>query len=216
MVSWQHAELTREAGGIYVRDLGSLNGTYVDGVRISGKTLLKPGSEIGLGTYRFTLIDAAGNLARRSYNGNVTIEAVAVTIDIKNTGRTQRLLEPVSLTVFPSEMVAVMGPAGAGKTTLMKALNGYSAPTFGRVLFNGSELYRFYDQYRLQLGYVPQDDIMHPLLTVQEALYFTAKLRTDLKDPEIRKRIHDVLSRLNIDDIADRQIGSPEKKGRRR
>lgn len=212
MVSWQHAELTREAGGIYVRDLGSLNGTYVDGVRISGKTLLKPGSEIGLGSYRFTLIDAAGNLARRSYNGNVTIEAVAVTIDIKNAGHTQRLLEPVSLTVFPSEMVAVMGPAGAGKTTLMKALNGYSAPTYGRVLFNGSELYRFYDQYRLQLGYVPQDDIMHPLLTVQEALYFTAKLRTDLKDPEIRKRIHDVLSRLNIDDIADRQIGSPEKK----
>jgi len=94
----------------------------------------------------------------------------------------------------------------------MKALNGYSAPTFGRVLFNGSELYKFYDQYRLQLGYVPQDDIMHPLLTVQEALYFTAKLRTDLRDSEIRARIQDVLTRLNIDDIAARQIGSPEKK----
>jgi ABC-type multidrug transport system ATPase subunit len=212
MISWRHAELTREAGGIYVTDLGSRNGTYVDGIRIGGKTLLKPGSEVALGSYRFTLVDAAGNLQRREYNGNVTIESVAVTVDIKNAGRAQRLLEPVSLTIFPSEMVAVMGPAGAGKTTLMKALNGYSAPTFGRVLFNGSELYKFYDQYRLQLGYVPQDDIMHPLLTVQEALYFTARLRTDLRDSEIRARIQDVLTRLNIDDIADRQIGSPEKK----
>jgi ABC transport system ATP-binding/permease protein len=212
MISWRHAELTREAGGIYVRDLGSRNGTFVDGVRISGKTLLNPGSEVALGSYRFTLVDAAGNLQRREYNGNVTIESVALTVDIKGASGAQRLLEPVSLTIFPSEMVAVMGPAGAGKTTLMKALNGYSAPTFGRVLFNGSELYKFYDQFRLQLGYVPQDDIMHPLLTVQEALYFTAKLRTDLKDSEIRLRIQDVLTRLNIDDIADRQIGSPEKK----
>ncbi len=212
MISWRHAELSREPGGIFVRDLGSLNGTYVNGVRITGKTPLTPGSSIGLGTYQFTLIDAAGNLARREYNGNVTIEAVAVTVDITSGGRAQRLIEPVSLTIFPSEMAAVMGPAGAGKTTLMKALNGYSAPTYGRVLFNGSELYRFYDQYRLQLGYVPQDDIMHPLLTVREALYFTAKLRTDLQDGEIRKRIHDVLSKLNIDDIAGRRIGSPERK----
>ncbi len=212
MISWRHAELSRERGGIFVRDLGSLNGTYVNGVRIAGKTPLHPGNTIGLGTYQFTLIDAAGNMARREYNGNVTIEAVAVTVDISSGRRAQRLIEPVSLTIFPSEMAAVMGPAGAGKTTLMKALNGYSAPTYGRVLFNGSELYRFYDQYRLQLGYVPQDDIMHPLLTVQEALYFTAKLRTDLLDGEIRTRIHDVLSKLNIDDIAARRIGSPERK----
>jgi len=212
MISWRHAELTREAGQIYVRDLGSRNGTYVDGVRIYGKTPLRPGSQIALGSFQFDLTDASGNLARREYNGNVTIEAVQVTVDIKAKGRAQRLVEPVSLTIFPSEVVCVMGPAGAGKTTLMKALNGYTAPTYGQVLFNGAELYKSYDQFRLQLGYVPQDDIMHSLLTVNEALYFTAKLRTDLRDAEIKARIQYVLTKLNIDDIGDRLIGSPEKK----
>jgi len=212
MISWRHAELTREGGRIYVRDLGSRNGTYVDGGRITGKTPLRPGSQIALGSFQFDLIDTSGNLARREYNGNVTVEAVQVTIDIRAKGRAQRLVEPVSLTIFPSEVVCVMGPAGAGKTTLMKALNGYTAPTYGQVIFNGANLYKSYDQFRLQLGYVPQDDIMHSLLTVNEALYFTAKLRTDLREAEIRARILYVLTKLNIDDIGDRLVGSPEKK----
>lgn len=207
MISWRHAQVTREGVHVFVTDLGSRNGTYVNGVRISGKTALGAGAELGLGSYRFTLLDS-GNFARREYNGNVCIEAVSVTVDIAN----HRLLNPVSLTIFPSEMTAVMGPAGAGKTTFLKALNGYSAPSYGRVLFNGADLYQYYDRFRLQLGYVPQDDIMHALLTVEEALYYTARLRTDLNDTEIARRIQTVLTDLGIEDIAKRQIGSPELK----
>lgn len=207
MISWRHAEVTREGAGIFVTDLGSRNGTYVNGVRISAKTALTRGAEIGLGSYRFTLLDS-GDFARREDNGNVCIEAVALTVDIAN----HRLLNPVSLTILPGEMTAVMGPAGAGKTTFLKALNGYSAPSYGRVLFNGSDLYQYYDRFRLQLGYVPQDDIMHPLLTVEEALYYTARLRTDLTDGEIAVRIRTVLTDLGIEDIAARRIGSPEMK----
>ncbi|MCX6607460.1 MAG: FHA domain-containing protein, partial [Acidobacteria bacterium] len=211
MISWRHAEVTRDAGGIYVADLGSRNGTYVNGVRITGRTPLGAGAEIGLGSYRFTLLDS-GTFARREDNGNVCIEAVALTVDITSGGQGHRLLNPVSMTLFPSEMTAVMGPAGAGKTTFLKVLNGYSAPSYGRVLFNGADLYEHYDQFRLQLGYVPQDDIMHALLTVEEALYYTARLRTDLTDEEIAGRIQKVLSDLGIEDIAKRQIGSPELK----
>jgi ABC-type multidrug transport system ATPase subunit len=67
-----------------------------------------------------------------------------------------------------------MGPSGAGKTTVLRALNGYSAPSTGSVFFNGQDLYGNYDAFRLQLGYVPQDDIMHRELTVGEALYYSA------------------------------------------
>ena len=211
MISWRHAEVTRDAGGISVTDLGSRNGTYVNGVRIAGRTPLGAGAEIGLGSYRFTLLDS-GTFARREDNGNVCIEAVALTVDITSGGQGHRLLNPVSMTLFPSEMTAVMGPAGAGKTTFLKALNGYSAPSYGRVLFDGADLYEHYDQFRLQLGYVPQDDIMHALLTVEEALYYTARLRTDLTDEEIARRIQKVLGDLGIEDIAKRQIGSPELK----
>jgi ABC-type multidrug transport system ATPase subunit/pSer/pThr/pTyr-binding forkhead associated (FHA) protein/ABC-type multidrug transport system permease subunit len=208
MVSWRHARLTRESGGILVEDLGSRNGTFVAGIRISGKVLAKPGQEIGLGSYRFQLLEG-GELAQRKYHGNLTIEAADVVVNAPNGNR---LIEPVSMTIFPSELVALMGPAGAGKTTLLKALNGYTKPAQGRVLFNGASLYDYYDRFRQQLGYVPQDDIVHSQLTVGEALYFSARLRTDLSDDEIRARTVKVLDQLRMQDKRDTLIGSAERK----
>jgi ABC-type multidrug transport system ATPase subunit/pSer/pThr/pTyr-binding forkhead associated (FHA) protein len=212
MISWHHARIEKTTRGIEIQDLGSRNGTFVDGARVTGRVLLKTGSEIALGSFTFRLLDEAGTLAKRSYQGNVTIAASQIVVEIRRGGMRRRLLDPVSLTVFPSELVALMGPAGAGKTTLLKALNGYTPPDTGQVLFNGEDLYVNQERFRLQIGYVPQDDILHSQLTVKEALYFTAKLRTDLRDDEIATRIQQVLTDLNIDDIGDRLIGSPERK----
>ncbi len=208
MISWQHAQLLRTPQGIVAEDLGSRNGTYVNGQRISGKVPVKPGDEVGLGSFRFQILEG-GSLAKRQYNGNVTIEVAGVAVNAPNG---KPLLEPVSLTVFPSEIVALMGPAGAGKTTFLKALNGYTPPAAGQVLFNGADLYKFYDRFRQQMGYVPQDDIVHSQLKVREALYFSAKLRTDLTDAEIEKRIDNVLESLGIPDKKNDIIGSPERK----
>jgi ABC-type multidrug transport system ATPase subunit/ABC-type multidrug transport system permease subunit len=208
MVSWRHARLTRTPAGILVEDLGSRNGTYVNGVRTIGKVLAKPGQEIGLGSVRFELL-ATGELAQRDYNGKVTIEAKDIVVHAPNG---KRLLDAVSLTVFPYELVALMGPAGAGKTTLLKALNGYTRPVEGTVLFRGQNLYDYYDLYRHMMGYVPQDDIVHPQLTVRQALYFSARLRTDLTDAEITVRTEKVLEDLGIPDKIDTVIGSPERK----
>lgn len=207
-VSWRHAALTRMPNGILVEDLGSRNGTYVDGVRVVGKVMARTCQEIGLGSFRFQLLED-GELAQRDYNGKVTVEARDIVVKAPN-GR--RLLDPVSLTVFPFELVAVMGPAGAGKTTLLKALNGYTRPAQGTVLFRGQSLYDYYDLYRHMMGYVPQDDIVHPQLTVRQALYFSARLRTDLTDGEIDARSVKVLEDLGIPDKIDTIIGSPERK----
>ncbi len=208
MVSWRHARLTKTPAGILVEDLGSRNGTYLNGVRVTGRVLAKAGQEIGLGSVRFQLLES-GELAQRDYNGKVTIEAKDIVVNAPNG---KRLLDAVSLTVFPYEFVALMGPAGAGKTTLLKALNGYTRPVQGTVLFRGQNLYDYYDLYRHMMGYVPQDDIVHPQLTVRQALYFSARLRTDLTDAEITTRTEKVLYDLGIPDKIDTVIGSPEKK----
>ena len=181
MVSWRHARFTRTPSGILVEDLGSRNGTYVNGVRISGKVLAKAGQEIGLGSVRFQLMEngelGAARLQRQGHHRGQGHRGPRA--------QRQALLDAVSLTVFPYELVALMGPAGAGKTTLLKALNGYTRPAQGTVLFRGQSLYDYYDLYRHMMGYVPQDDIVHPQLTVRQALYFSARLRTDLTDAEI-------------------------------
>ncbi|HEX4136386.1 MAG TPA: FHA domain-containing protein [Bryobacteraceae bacterium] len=208
MISWQHAILRRTADGICVEDLGSRNGTFVNGQRVTGKTIIRPGQEIGLGSFRFQFLEDGG-LVKREYIGNVTIEVCGVAVNAPNG---HPLLDPISLTIFPSELVALMGPAGAGKTTFLKSLNGYTPPAAGRVLFNGADLYQFYDRFRTQMSYVPQDDIVHAQLTVREALYFSAKLRTDLTDGEIDQRIDKVLAGLGILDKKNTVIGSPEKK----
>ena len=162
MISWHRARLEKTPRGIEIEDLGSRNGTFVDGQRISRHVKLTTGSEISQGSFHFRLLDEDGNLGKRTYAGNVTIEATSVVVEIERGGTRRRLLDPVSFTIFPSELVGLMGPAGAGKTTLLKAINGYTPPADGQVLFNGEDLYANQEQFRLQVGYVPQDDILHP------------------------------------------------------
>lgn len=210
MVSWQHARLSRGGNQITVEDLGSTNGTFVNGQRISGAVAVKPGDIIGLGSYTFRLT-RSGRLEKRDYRGNLTIEAAGITVDVPS----RRLIEDVSLTIYPSELVGLMGPSGAGKTTLMNVLNGYSRPSGGEVFCNGTNLYANYAQFAGHIGYVPQDDIMHRDLTVGQALYYTARLRlpSDYRDEEIRKLIAGVLRQLGLEGTENVLIGSPEKKG---
>jgi ABC transport system ATP-binding/permease protein len=210
MISWRHARLTRSADNFIVEDLGSTNGTFVNGNRISGAVSVKPGDRIGLGSYTF-VFTASGRVEQRDYRGNATIEAKNVTVDVPG----KRLLEDASLTVYPSEIVGLMGPAGAGKTTLITALNGYSRPSSGTVLINGQDLYRNYDQFRGHIGYVPQDDIMHADLTVGQALYYTARLRlpSDYRRADIKARVEQVITLLELDGTEEVIIGSPDKKG---
>jgi ABC-type multidrug transport system ATPase subunit/pSer/pThr/pTyr-binding forkhead associated (FHA) protein/ABC-type multidrug transport system permease subunit len=209
-VSARHARLTRQSGGFLLEDLHSSNGTYVNGKRIDGPTRVSAGDIIGLGTYTFK-IDNQGNLEQKNLHGNVTLEVRGVTVDVPG----KRLIEDVSLTIYPSEFVGLMGPSGAGKTTLMNALNGYTPPTQGEVLINGDSLYADYGRFAPYIGYVPQDDIMHKDLTVGQALYYTAKLRlpSDFTDEEINRRIDAILKQLELEGARNVLIGSPEKKG---
>jgi ABC-type multidrug transport system ATPase subunit len=80
------------------------------------------------------------------------------------------ILDHVSLVIEPREFVAIVGPSGAGKTTLMSALAGYQFADRGALRVNGDDFYANYQSYRGILGYVPQDDILHATLTVEEAL----------------------------------------------
>ena len=78
----------------------------------------------------------------------------------------------------PGRVTAIMGPSGAGKTTLMNTLAGRATygKAFGTLLING-EPGSTVKQYSDLVGFVPQEDIMHRDLTVKENLTVYAKLR---------------------------------------
>lgn len=210
MVSGRHARLVRTGTKLFVEDLGSSNGTYVNGRRIREAVAVGPGDVVGLGSFTVAL-KAAGQLEVSNSRDNLTIEAREVAVDVPG----RRLLEGISLTIHPSEFVGLMGPSGAGKSTLMNALNGYSPPSKGMVLLNGQDLYANYARFQGQLGYVPQEDIIHRDLTVGQALYYTARLRlpSDFADAEIRNRVRAVLAQLGLESTEGVPVGSPEKKG---
>lgn len=210
MISRRHACLHRWADGTVLEDLGSTNGTFVNGRRIKEKVLVRAGDVISLGSFTFTLADD-GKLHKRDIRGDVSLEARDIAVDIPG----RRILENLSVVIQPGELVGLMGASGAGKTTLLNALNGYVVPSQGQVLLNGHDLSAWYREFAPFLGYVPQDDIIHRDLTVFEALYYSARLRLplDTSDLEIETRIQEVLKNLGLEGIEDVLIGSPEKRG---
>ncbi len=114
--------------------------------------------------------------------------------------RRQILLDNVSLTVLSGEFVAILGVSGAGKTTLLDALSGFRPANRGHVFVNGEDLYLNFNDYRTQLGYVPQDDIIHQELTVYQAFDFSARLRLppNLHKKERHRQIQAVLADLEL------------------
>ena len=212
-ISRYHARLFQTPEGVFVEDLASANGTFVEGERID-RARIESGQTFSLGSYALRL-DLDEGIVQKSYRGDILLQAENLRVEVDTPHGKLRILDGVSFTVYPTEFVGLLGPSGAGKTTLLNALIGYTRPTYGRTLLNGDELTSHYDRYRGAIGYVPQDDIIHRQLTVYEALYYTAKLRLppDTTDAEIDHRIHQVLDDLEIAETRDTIIGSPKQKG---
>ncbi|MDD5309113.1 MAG: ATP-binding cassette domain-containing protein [Deltaproteobacteria bacterium] len=210
MVSKHHARLTLKSEGYLLEDLGSGNGTFVNGERLEAPRILRPDDTFQVGPARMR-IGVDGQVASDDLRLSARIEVQGVTYDIPKGSKTLRLLRNVSFTIEPGEFVALMGPAGAGKTTLMENMNGNMTPTAGRVLVNGLDLHRDYDAMRGHIGYVPQDDIVHRKLTVYEACYYTAKMRMKgVPEQELHDRVVKVLTDLDIAHRANTVIGGPE------
>lgn len=214
-ISGRHARLTRlGVNTLLVEDLGSRNGTFVDGKRVTQmRTSL--GSRISLGSVP-VLITVEGNVEASPLRGSVRLDAIGLcrTGKHRSTGQPITLLDNINLSIYPSELIALMGSSGAGKTSLMQVLCGDDAPDAGQLLINGDDFFQHFDRFRSVIGYVPQDDILHKELTVREALYYTARMRLppDTTGQEIEERIHRTLADLNLTEQRDQVIGSVDKK----
>jgi len=81
-------------------------------------------------------------------------------------------LDQVSLDILEGEFFGLLGPIGAGKTTLISILAGLTRATAGRVKVLGSDVQVDYAQARRKLGVVPQELVFDPFFNVREALRF--------------------------------------------
>lgn len=113
-----------------------------------------------------------------------------------------------SFEIESHKLTAILGPSGCGKSTLLKTLLGDSPKTTGRIHIEGIELNEDnYDLIKTHIGYVPQDDIIHRDLTVEQCLTYSAHLRlSDISVHEQKIRVNEVLDTLGIRKIKDNLI----------
>ncbi len=203
LVSAHHAQLEGSADGSWaIRDLASRNGTFVNGVAVTSEALVT-GAQVRLGNGTFTWND--GHLTPAADVEAPAIVADHLTVDLPDG---PRLLDDVSFSLPRAGLMAILGTTGAGKSTLLKALTGFLPPTAGAVRYDGLDFYTGYEALRSTLGYVPQDDILHPQLTVRSALRFGAELRfpPEVSQEARERRVEEVIAELGLTERADLPI----------
>jgi ABC-type multidrug transport system ATPase subunit/pSer/pThr/pTyr-binding forkhead associated (FHA) protein len=204
-ISKHHARFLKTDNGINIEDVGSTNGIFVNGQRLSGRKLLEDQDIVQLGPFILKSEQGLG-VAVFDTRSKIRIDAIDVTKTVPNrTGSGQlKLLDDVNLTILPNEFVGLLGPSGAGKSTLMDSLNGMRPASEGHVLINNLDLYQHLDSLKQSIGYVPQDDIIHRELTIYRTLYYVARLRLsrDISGQEIEQIISEV---LDVTGLAERR-----------
>lgn len=202
-VSEQHARLEKGKDGYRVVALNTSHPVYVNDERVTNRVLHR-GDELRIGSYRF--IYTGKQLIQRPEQQGVHVDA----LHLWKFGREQvPLLSDISLDIPRSSFVALVGGSGVGKSTLMYALAGIRPVQQGVVLYDDQDYYRHRNAFRSQLGYVPQDDIIHRRLTVRRALYYAARLRLPrtLTKQQINERIDDVLTAVGIKHRSNLRVG---------
>jgi ABC transport system ATP-binding/permease protein len=203
LASRHHAFLIQSPLGTEIRDARSVNGTFVNGVRV-GSAVLNEGDVITIGNIDLVFTD--GNLIRRTEaatrTGGLEVNGVHFKIDGKE------LLNNISLTARPGTLTAIIGGSGAGKTTLSRLIAGYTRPSAGSVTFEGHNIHAEYATMRSRIGMVPQDDVVHRQLTVNQALGYAAELRLppDTSKQERAQVVAQVLEELDLTKHADTRV----------
>jgi ABC-type multidrug transport system ATPase subunit len=114
----------------------------------------------------------------------------------------RRILDDISLTVAPGELVAIIGVSGAGKTTLLETLAGVRRPAAGTLAYDDGVPPG-------TVGFVPQDDIIHRELPLARTLRYAARLRlpSGTSPAEVSRRVAEVLAELRLTERADVPVG---------
>jgi ABC-type multidrug transport system ATPase subunit/ABC-type transport system involved in multi-copper enzyme maturation permease subunit len=148
----------------------------------------------------------AAPLAEPAPGRGLRVDAVGLRRTVR---RGVPVLQDVSLSVRPGEVVAIVGGSGAGKTTLLEVLAGVRAPDGGSVRYAGVDLHANLGPLRGLIGYVPQDDIIHTELPLARTLRYAAQLRLPATDAAtVAGLVDDVLATLDLADRADVRVGA--------
>jgi len=198
------ASLKRRGDRLYIRDFGGY-------VTINDNNIRK---KRYIEITRYDVVKVCGtkiNLDPRAFLGrdNVDLNSSELSFVLPD-GKI--LCEKLYIRAESGSLTAIMGPSGAGKSVFINLLNGYNAPTKGRIRIDNFDLQEDFENIREYIGYVPQDEVMIPELTLRQSLKYRLRLRyPDMDADTVNRLIRSTCLSLGLqDDVLDTQIGSPE------
>ena len=209
-ISRCHARLEQRGEEVWVVELGSSHGTFVNEVKVNER-VLESEDRIRFGHHMQYRMRVGEKCLERLGRAGMALDLEDVTI---STGR-RLLLEGIRLRIPPGSFMGVLGPSGAGKTMLLRLLGGIRPPSNGRIRTNFQEdIWQDIEQHRNRLAFIPQRDILYSHLTVREHLECAARLRwgRNASDQSYRERIEQTLSMLGL----ERHAGQARRCAQRR
>ncbi|XP_010527096.1 PREDICTED: ABC transporter G family member 5 [Tarenaya hassleriana] len=132
-------------------------------------------------------------------------------IEEETGNKIKHVLKGVTCWAKPWEILAIVGPSGAGKSSLLEILAAKVIPQTGSVFVNQRPVDRA--KFKKISGYVTQKDTLFPLLTVEETLMFSAKLRLKLPEDQLRSRVKSLVQELGLEAVAMARVGDDRVRG---
>ena len=133
---------------------------------------------------------------------------------IKDFGTT-RAVAGVSFSVRAGEIMGLLGPNGSGKTTIMRVLTGFFPPTEGRVTIDGLDVEEHSLAVRERIGYLPENVVLYPDLSVRRFLTFCAEVK-GIPANVRPARLDEVMTACGLTEVAGKLIGKLSKGYRQR
>ena len=218
-IASQHARITGLSGRHFLADCDTDAGTYLNGARIFGDTILNVGDCISICDCNYyyqgdklLYLKRDGQEVREALRNTevsdrpVVLSANIATKRVKNNSGagTKELIRDIRLDIHEGTLVALLGTAGAGKSTVMNCLNGMDLEGVqGSVEYRGVDLFRNFDQMKYLIGSVPQKKVFHKTFTPEQEFRLAARKRlpADTTDQEIEQRVDRTLEMLSMNGV---------------
>ena len=122
----------------------------------------------------------------------------------------KRAISNVTFKVNKGEILGLLGPNAAGKTTTMRILTCYMPPTAGSATVGGYDIFDQSMEVRQITGYLPENPPLYTDLTVKDYLLFVAQIK-GIDKGKISSEIDTVIEKASIGDVRNRVIGKLSK-----
>ena len=230
-VSRRHIRIISRGGRYFAEDMASHAGTYLNGVPLTGSAMLQEGDCLSICDQNFYFRDGKIMHWERESRTGLEVKTVVekptekkaapgkspdekpvilkADIETKRVRDhsgigTKELIRDIHLEIREGTLVALLGTAGAGKSTVMNCLNGMDLEGVrGRVIYRDVDLMQNFEQMKFLIGSVPQKKVFHQSFTPEQEFRMAARKRlpADTTDAEIENRVDKTLEMLSMNGV---------------